>query len=358
MNRTSRRTGRQYSVRYLTCQKPDDPWTAYRLAIYPNGDVWPPIYTYSQIIVPVRETRSDRVNEKYDINLDGVPFRHACWVNGFKQHEIQIKGFYTTTKALVVPLERCEILADHLEALDGTVRIPAGDFGLTHFPAITRQVEWHGDIIIFAEFEWHLRNVFNQATRRKEFRKVEQYKEGTLIISKSQLGLLHQVIQTAQDQKKLQEVIAKIRSELSKGTYISIEQVEEWLTLAELYGEDPERILRSQCLRGEYEPIFFEMLRDEHDQNHDIYFGSHGFIFHINGKWVWEEPKYGAATYLFRGDHLDGRTLSVALSNLSRTDLLGSDELQTVTGFLNRVIHPKDASVERYLDRWMSEVCG
>jgi hypothetical protein len=44
------------------------------------------------------------------------------------------------------------------------------------------------------------------------------------------------------------------------------------------------------------------------------------------------------------------------LQNAKKTEIYQIDEMKTRTGFIRRVIHPKDDEVDEYVARWFKEV--
>ena len=345
------KTGHPYEVRYLTCQDPADPATAYNIAIYKNGGAWPPVYTYSMITVPKRELRPGKVQAgMWNVNLQGEQFTRSLWVGGFKQHEMMIGSFYSRLETREFPLGDCSFYFDHLECDD--LRIDAKDLGFDYFPSIFKQRVLDGVIKITGVFEWHLKYDKDKYVRQGV------YKPGTIDVSKSDLGILKQVIHDAENDKKMQQLLARIRGELKHGKFVSEEQVSEWCTLLDLIGVDVRRVMEGETMRKDYEPAFFRALKEKHDSTHPIFYSSDGFVFYINGHWVWELPEYGAATYLFLDAGMKGNDLAALLGGVTRRQILEDDAIQALLHYVRRSIHPKDAENEQYFDRWFDEVCA
>jgi len=352
----ARGSNRPYEVRYLTCQEVGDPATAYNIAVYKNNDSWPPIFTYSTITVPKRELRDGKVQAgKWNINLEGGQFTRAVWVNGFKQREIQIGDPYSQLETRELDLQDCSFFFDHLQC--GDVSIEAKDLGFSMFPSIFKQRVLEGTIKITGVFEWHLRRNVNALTPEDRYTRQNVYRPGSIDLGASDLSLLKQVVVDADNDKKMQELIRKLRAELSHGKFVSESMVEEWCTLLELEGVDVRKIIEGETMRKDYEPAFFRAIKAEHDANHPIFYSSDGFLFYVNGHYVWELPEYGAATYLFLDAELKGSDLAALLGGVTRKQILEDDATKAVLHYVRRSIHPRDPDNEEYFDRWLAEVC-
>jgi hypothetical protein len=351
------KTGHPYEVRYLTCQElGGNPLVAHFVAVYKNYDSWPPIFTYSTLEVPKRELRPGKVQDgKFNINLEGEQFTSAVWVNGFKQKEIVIGDPYSQLESRELDLQHCDFFFDHLQC--GDISVGAKDLGFSCFPAIFKQKVLEGTIKVTGVFEWHLRRNVNATGTEDKYTRQNVYRPGSIDLSRSDLSLLKQVVVDAENNKKMQELIRKLRAELSRGKFVSESMVEEWCTLLELEGVDVRKIIEGETMHKDYEPAFFRAIKAEHDANHPIFYSSDGFLFYVNGHYVWELPEYGAATYLFLDAELKGSDLAALLGGVTRKQILEDDATKAVLHYVRRSIHPKDADNEAYFDRWLQEVC-
>lgn len=345
------KTGRSYQVRYLTCEAPDDPYTAYKLSIYPTrmGE-WPDIFVFSTILVPYTDINAGQLNSKFDIKLDGAPFIKAVWINGFKQQDIKVVGRYSTLKTIELDLAKCNFYTDHVSDADGQVSLSADELGFKWFPPIFKKGVLEGTIKITGEFEMRLQKV------NSEWVRVSKYKIGSINLAESDLSILRQIINSAERDTAIAKITKAIHDRLAAGTFMSIGDVEEMLKLSDIIGMDAEKLLYGATFKKDYEPAFFTTLKEIQDQSSQILYSEIGFLFHINRCWVWEVPEYGAATYLFNDKILTQKDLAAVLSTVNKIEIIQSDEVKAVLGFIRRVIHPKDPENDAYFDRWLAEV--
>jgi len=350
--------GKQYRVRYLTCQDYDDPTTGYSLAIYPDYTTgeYPDVFTYSVIEVPMRSYRESEVNERWDKNLDGSPFATMGWVNGFKQNEIVAVGRYSTFMMVDMDLNNVYFHHEYLSDEKTGIRINAQTLGFEYFPQGLNKVELEGTVRLFGEFEHRLRSVYDRESRTREWFTAYDYKEGSFDKSQSDLALLEQIVTQELSNDKLREIIGKIKEAMREGAFMATSAVQSMLVEAGIEDQNAGELLESITLRKDYEPAFFRALKEAHDDVDPIYYSDTGFVFRINDAYVWEEPKYGSATYLFDAEANDAESLVVVLESVNKTQILRNEEIQNLTAFLRRVIHPKDADDERLFNRWLLEV--
>jgi hypothetical protein len=349
--------GRPYKVRYVTCQDFDDPTTGYSLAIYPdrNGE-YPDVFTYSVIEVPMRSYHGAAVNASWDLNIDGSPFDHIGWVNGFKQHEIINVGRYATHMMVIVDLDNVRFHHSYLADEHTGVMIRAETLGFEYFPQSLNKVELEGQIRIFGEFEHRLRSVYNKESRSRDWFTAYSYKEGSFDKSRSDLALLEQIVTGEISNDRLRDIIRKIKEVMREGRFVPTNAVRDMLKEAGITNQNPDELLESVALRKDYEPAFFRALKEIHNEGDQIFYSDTGFIFHVEDAWVWEEPKYGSATYLFERGASSVDALAVTLETVSKTQILKNEEMQDLTGFIRRVIHPKDADDDKLFNRWLLEV--
>lgn len=340
---------KNYSVRYITAQVEGVPKMGVCFSIY-NGR-YPPIYRILEI--PLRELTTTEI-KKYHKNVDGEQFKIVQWVNGFKQDEIVDTGeYYTEYRTQEVPLENAMFYTDHLEVDE--MKIPASDLGFNHLPTTLNGVTLEGSILITGKFEKRIRRVYDSKINRYEFKPRWFFKEGTADTSNCDLRLLEEVVLRERHDLERDELLEKIKHALRQGTFVSEDWFDEF-SFSDLFGDmTKEELLLSLTMKKEYEPIFFDMLKERHDQTREIFYSSRGFLFYISGNIVWEEPKYGSATYVFE-DKLTPEQLTASLNEVTKSDILTNTQLQDLLGFKWRAIHPNDSEDDSSLTRWMVDI--
>lgn len=344
-----------YLCRYVLLQPEDDPTKAYLTTIFPSRATgyYPPIYTYSLINVDLKIGRDAGVGDQ-DKNLEGEFYQSVTWANINNMDNIQVEGYLTQEKAVSFGLDRCHFEYQFLACDDLQLKIAASDLGFDHFPLGLNKVELTGLVSITGQFEYRLRPVYNDQTRKKDFITAYIYKEGSVDISRSELSSLSEIVAGVDTANNLEAAIKEIRQLLTSGVYLEVERVRHILDAHGLPDESPTKILESVTFKPNYEPIFFHELRRVQDSGFKIYYSDDGFMFHIKGNWAWEVPEYGTATYIFKDQNLT--ELTAMLGEVNRKDILMNTEVSQRLKFRRRAIHPADLEDDRGLQRWLLDV--
>jgi hypothetical protein len=167
--------------------------------------------------------------------------------------------------------------------------------------------------------------------------------------------MLQAAVASVIEDKRMAAFVKEVRERLADNAFISSDEVAKIAT-RNYFSVDPSFIIESFLLQHDYESGFFQRLKSAHDTRFPIYYRDDSFIFRINDAWVWEEPRYGAATYLFDASKISLEELVALLKNTTRVEICYTKEIQEKSGFIRRVIHPKDADNVELVERWVREV--
>jgi hypothetical protein len=175
-----------------------------------------------------------------------------------------------------------------------------------------------------------------------------------------ELGNMKSALKQYRVSEAYTQFIALLRKELAEGRFVSLELA---TGIAADFGIETEidvvSELRQLVFKKNYDYHCFEFLNELTTDDANIFFGSHGFIFEINGHQVWEVPIAGVATYIFNGK-MNSAELATKVEVTPRNVILKTEAGEWL-GYKSRVIHPKvseeDSEEEdKYFARWCRDV--
>lgn len=116
---------------------------------------------------------------------------------------------------------------------------------------------------------------------------------------------------------------------------------------------NPDDLLEKVTFKPDYKKSFFTFLREKAEKT---YYSSKGFFFILkNGRIVWEMPKYGASTYVFKKQ--DPHLLMQRLKITMRSKIYSDDQVGSLLQFIGRRRHPQsDERHELFEENWQERV--
>lgn len=184
-------------------------------------------------------------------------------------------------------------------------------------------------------------------------------------VVETNLGSIKQAIEQYEHDQQLGQLLKWAKQQIAQNRLISQAELAE---MAEQLGVtidyEYDQILHDLTMHKSYDPEYYQVLKDRHDESTPIYYGKSGFLFRVNGSFVWERPVAGSATYVFEAKF----TVKELVAKLEQTEEFGkmaiikNEEVQTALGYKGRAIHPKEKGVvddeekEKFLKRWTNDV--